>query len=314
MKLNKKKSRASGTEQMIAADRAAILTKTSSFYTREAYKALRTNVNFSLADSEGCRVLLLTSGLQGEGKSITALNLAISLSEDGNRVILLDCDLRRPKLGRLLEISSINGLSDTIIHPEILDEVITHYRTNLDVMLAGHIPPNPSELLGSARMSKLIDTLKQKYDYIILDTPPVNVVTDAAVTSRWADGVLFVVRANQSERGAVTHAVEQLGYAKANLLGFILNGVDAEATGYSKYRYKRYGYGRYGYGKYGYGRYGYSRNGYGQGYGYGSGRGYGYGYGYGYGQGYGYGEPGVPSQEAYNAVADSAAEARNEKQ
>lgn len=306
--MSKKSGKRSGTAQTILAERRNILSGGSSFYTREAYKTLRTNVNFSLADSDGCRVLLLTSALQSEGKSITALNLAISLAEDGNRVILLDCDLRRPKLGRLVDISSMNGLSDTLIHPEILDNVICSYRMNLDVMMAGHIPPNPSELLGSARMGKLIEALKARYDYIILDTPPVNVVTDAAVASRWADGVLFVVRAGQSERGPVTHAVEQLSYAKANLLGFILNGVDAEATGYSKYRYKRYGYHRYGYGKYGYGGKGY-------GYGYGGNGGYGHGYGgYGYGYGYGYGEsPNASRQDAYNAVADSAAEARTGK-
>lgn len=291
----------------ITSERNDILSSTSSFYTREAYKALRTNVNFSLADSEGCRVLLLTSALQSEGKSITTLNLALSLWEDGNRVIILDCDLRRPKLGRLVEMSSANGLSDTLIHPELVDEVIQNYKTNLDIMLAGHIPPNPSELLGSARMGKLIESLKSRYDYILMDSPPINVVTDAAVASRWTDGVLFVVRAGQSERGSVAHAVEQLGYAKANILGFILNGVDAEATSYTKYRYKRYGYHKYGYGKYGYGKYGYGGK-YGD-YGYG----HGYGYDRGYSRGYGYGSSSDTSrQEAYSAVADSAAESRSE--
>lgn len=303
--MSKKSGKRSKTAQTILAERSNILSGSSSFYTREAYKALRTNVNFALADSEGCCTLLVTSALQSEGKSITALNLAISVAEDGNRVLLIDADLRRPKLGRLTEVSSNNGLSDILIHPELLDGAIYPYRMNLDVMLAGRIPPNPSELLGSARMGKLIEALKARYDYIILDTPPVNVVTDAAVASRWVDGVLFVVRAGISERGAVAHAVEQLGYAKANLLGFIFNGVDAEATGYSKYRYKRCGYHRYGYGRYGYS----NKKGYGYGYG-----GYGgYGYGYGSGYGYGYGESPKDSQEAYNAVADSAAEARTGK-
>ena len=297
--MKKKSKKSSQKAQMILAERSGILSSDSGFYIREAYKALRTNVNFSLADSEGCRTLLITSALQSEGKSITALNLAISLAEDGNRVLLMDADLRRPKLGRLIGASSMNGLSDTLIHPELLAEVIYSYRMNLEVMLAGHIPPNPSELLGSVRMGKLIEALRTCYDYIILDTPPVNIVTDSAVASRWADGVLFVVRAGQSERGAVSHAVEQLNYAKANLLGFILNGVDTETTGYSKYHYKRYGYSRYGYHRYGYHRYGYG--GYG---GYGGNRGYGDG-GYGYGA-----SPNASSQEAYNAVADAAAEAR----
>lgn len=152
--MSKKSGKRSKTAQTILAERRNILSGGSSFYTREAYKTLRTNVNFSLADSDGCRVLLLTSALQSEGKSITALNLAISLAEDGNRVLLIDADLRRPKLGRLTEVSSNNGLSDILIHPELLDGAIYPYRMNLDVMLAGRIPPNPSELLGSARMGK----------------------------------------------------------------------------------------------------------------------------------------------------------------
>lgn len=124
--------------------------------------------------------------------------------------------------------------------------------------MSGDIPPNPSELLSSPRMARLLKDMRKKYDVIILDTPPVNMVIDAVVLAPMTDGVLFVVRANHSERGAVIHAVEQLEYAKAKILGFVLNGVDLEKTnyGYDRHRYRRYGrygqYGRYGYG-YGYG-------------------------------------------------------------
>ena len=123
----------------------------------------------------------------------------------------------------------------------------------MHVILAGNIPPNPSELLGSKRMEKLLSEMRNHYDYIILDSPPINMVTDAAILANLTDGVLFVVRNGHAERGSVQHAVEQLEYAHAKILGFVLNGVTSEGHGYGKY--KRYGYKRYSYG-YGYG-YGY---------------------------------------------------------
>ncbi|MBR4875606.1 MAG: CpsD/CapB family tyrosine-protein kinase, partial [Clostridia bacterium] len=203
-----------------------------------------------------------TSSMQSEGKSITATNLAISYAQQGKKVIIIDCDMRRPKLGRLIGVSSAVGLSNTLIQPELQAQAIHKVeKLGIDAILAGDIPPNPSELLGSGKMTRLLENLKGMYDLIILDTPPINMVTDAIVLAPKSDGVLFVVRANQSERGAVAFAVEQTEYAKAKILGFVLNGVDMENTayGYSKYRYKRYHryrkYGRYerGYGGYGYG-------------------------------------------------------------
>ena len=256
-----------GSASLIAEERRFILSPSSSFFIREAYKTLRSNTMFALADQDGCKAVLLTSSLQGEGKSITALNLAISFAEAENRVILIDCDLRRPKIARLLDKSSPVGLSNLLLAPSRLEEAITPSGVDrLDVILSGDIPPNPSELLGSARMTALLEQLRRRYDYIILDTPPVNMVTDAAVLAPRSSGVLFVVRAGRSERGQVLQAVEQLRYAQAKMLGFVLDDISAGGGryGYGKYKYKKYGrYGRYG----GYGRYGY----YG-GYGYGSGR------------------------------------------
>ena len=261
-----------------------LLTENSNFFIREAYKTLRTNVSFALSEAEGCKVIVVTSSMQGEGKSSTAANLAISYAMADSRVLIIDCDLRRPKLSRLIDRKTNAGLSNLLMDFELLPEVIQTGDFPVDVIFSGDIPPNPSELLGSARMVKLLEILKQRYDYIILDTPPINMVTDAVVLGQHTDGVLFVVRANQSERGAVSHAVEQLEYAQIKILGFVLNGVDLEKTnyGYGKYRYKRYKkYGRYGY------------SGYGHGYGYGGG----YGYGYGYGSQPQPGNPGKPEQE-----------------
>ena len=239
-------------------ERKNLLTSHSDFFVREAYKTLRTNVSFSLTSEEKCKVIVVTSSQQGEGKSITAVNLAISYAMTDRKVLIIDCDLRRPKLARLLGMRAPVGLSNLLMDPSLREEALCKTETTgLDVILAGDIPPNPSELLGSVRMQKLLSELKEEYDYIFLDSPPVNLVTDAVVLAPFTDGVLFLVRANKAERGAVAYAVEQLEYAKVKILGFILNGVD-EQTGnmsYGKYRYRRYSH--YGY-----------RSGYGYGYGY----------------------------------------------
>lgn len=247
-------------------ERKNILSAKSGFYLQEAYKALRTNVNFALADQEECKVLMVTSAMQAEGKSITALNLAIALGQTDKRVLLVDCDLRRPKMARLLNINAAVGLSSLLVDISMLNTAVVPSKEHgIDLILAGAIPPNPAELLASAKMQKLLSVMREKYDYVILDSPPVDLVVDAVAMSSMCDGVLFVVRAGQSERGAVIHGMEQLKYAGANVIGFVFNGVTSEtASGYGKYRYRKYArYGHYSkYRRYGY-RYGYSGYGYG---------------------------------------------------
>ena len=262
----KKDQEASHTEARL--ERMLLLTNNSDFYMREAYKMLRTNVTFSIIGEQHCRVIMVTSSLQSEGKSTTAANLAISYAQDSKKVLLIDCDLRRPKQNRLMNVSSSFGLSDYLVSNEPYQKAIQPTNViGLDLLCSGSIPPNPSELLGSARMAKFISQLRQDYDYIILDAPPVNMVTDAVVLSDKSDGVIFVVSAGQSERGPVMHAVEQLQYAHARLLGFVLRGVELEKNRYGYGRYQKYGYRKgYGYSRHGYG-YGYSRHGYGYGYG-----------------------------------------------
>ena len=262
-KKSKKKKTIGKRQTTITEDRKHILTPKSGFYIREAYKALRTNVNFALADTEGCKVILVTSAMQSEGKSLTALNLAISIAQTEAKVLIIDCDLRRPKLHRLLGASANIGLSNLLMDPKKLNvTMLSHEQFGISVLLSGDIPPNPSELLASARMQTLITALRSKFDYIIIDTPPVDMVIDSVVLAPLTDGVLFVVKADRSERGAVLHAMEQMEYAKAKVLGYVFNGMNPESgSGYGKYRYSKYK--RYGYGKYGYGY-----------------KGYGYGYGY----------------------------------
>lgn len=251
--------RKTGAPTLIEEDRRHILSPGSDFYVREAYKTLRTNTMFALAAEDGCKTVMITSSLQGEGKSLTTLNLAISFAEAERRVLLIDCDLRRPKQARLLERCSGAGLSNVLFDPRLLPAaIVSGVRENLDVIFSGDIPPNPSELLGSRRFAALLEKLRESYDYILLDTPPVNIVTDAVVLAPRCDGVIVVVRANRTDRGALTHALEQLEYAQAKLLGVVLDDVAAASGGYGygKYRYKSYGSyaGRHadGYG-YGYG-------------------------------------------------------------
>ena len=278
---NKKKVKRDNltTHDSIAEERKFLIWGNDDFFLREAYKTARTNVMFSLAGKEGCNVIAVTSSLQSEGKSITASNLAMSFADNGSRVLIIDCDLRKPKMGRLLDIKAERGLTDVLINKsELSGSVIrVNEKKGLWALTSGRIPPNPSELLGSESMVMLMNSLKGNYDYIILDTPPVEMVTDAMVLAPIVDGVLFVVRANSRDRRAFAHSIEQLEYANAKILGVIFNGTEQggggygyKRYGYSRYGYRRYGYSRYGYGKYGYGRYGYGKYGYG---------GYGYGYG-----------------------------------
>ncbi len=249
-----------GDAMSVEDKRKFILNDKTGFQVREAYKAFRTNILFSLPD-EGSNKIIITSSLAGEGKSTTCINTAISFAETNKKVIVVDCDLRRPNIANLLDIPLKPGLTNTLIRMNSLDEVIRrNVRPNLDVITAGDIPPNPSELLDSERMKKLMDTLGEQYDYVFLDTPPVLAVTDTAVLTRYCSGVILLAHYNRTDRNAVSAAVEQLMLANAKILGGILNGMESDGESYKYKRYSKYG------GKYGYGS------------------GYGYGYGYGYGE------------------------------
>ncbi len=244
MRDNQKKAGSQAQQiSKIKHDRKFILSKKSSFYQQEAFRSLRTNANFALADVEGSKVITITSAMQGEGKSLTALNLAISLGQTDAKVLLIDGDLRQPKIARLLNLNAPAGLSNLLMDFARLEvAVINSEEYGIDLLLSGDLPPNPAELLSSGRMKKLLSLLREHYDYVIIDTPPVDVVVDAVALSSMCDGVLFVVRSNQSERGAVMHGIEQLQYAGVNVLGFVLNGVTADSAGtYAKYRYGSYG-------------------------------------------------------------------------
>lgn len=196
---------------------------------REAYRTVRANVVFSLPKERGCAVLAVTSALRGEGRSVTTMNLAASLAGTDRRVLVIDCDLRAPGSARLPGREVSAGLSELILDHSLRDSAVIHDETlGVDVMLSGGSSADFSELLGSARMGRLLEELKQDYDYIILDTPPVGLTADGAVLASESDGVVFVVRADRSQREPLVRGVEQLNFAGARILGFVLNGAEPE--------------------------------------------------------------------------------------
>ena len=228
-----------------------LINENTAFNIREAFNTLRTNVVFALAPSGGKR-LMVTSSNPSEGKSTTSVNLGVVLAQNGNKVLLIDGDLRKPKLHQFFEVDYTHGLSRFLVGQESLNEALVHtHIKNLDLIPAGVIPPNPSELLGSNRMKVFLEKVEEYYNYIIVDTPPINVVTDAAVLSKFVSGVLLVVHYGSTNRDDFRRSVNQLKIAGANIIGFSMVAVKSEHKGYYKnYRgYKKSYYSSYGYGR-----------------------------------------------------------------
>ncbi len=206
----------------------------------EAFRSLRTALAFSNGATSG-RVIVVTSSQPLEGKTTTASNLAIALALGGEKVLLVDADLRRPNLHTTLGIDNPIGLSHLLTGQATPRDAIRLTSTpNLWVMTAGQVPPNPSELLASERMRKLLDPVHGWFDWVIVDTPPVLAVTDAVILAPLAAGVAFVIRSEMTPRRHVRRALETLMTGQPKLHGVVLNGVDLERN---KYYYSRY----YGY-------------------------------------------------------------------
>ncbi len=229
----------------------AILTPDSPFAYKEAYKLMRTNLNFMTASINTCKRIVVTSSTPNEGKSVYAINLAISLAENGSRVLLIDCDLRKPALHRYLRVKEnyVRGLSTVLSGAESLSDcVFFHPKHNFSFILAGTIPPNPSEMLGSNNMKELLESLESSFDYIILDAPPAGMVADPLVLSKFVDGVVLVVRQGVTHRNQVRSVKQSLLDVNANILGVVLNRCDIRDVR-DRYSYHRYGYSYvYGYG------------------------------------------------------------------
>lgn len=237
---NRKKSR----DQLTPEESRRTLGENLSFGAAEAYKLLRTNLEFSTPDESGCRVIGVTSSMKGEGKSTTAINIAYTMAQAGNKVLLLEADMRLPTLARRLRVRPKPGLSNLLVGKCSGNDVLqkSGLISNLWVTTAGDIPPNPAELLGSEPMAVTIKTMTDFFDVIIIDLPPVTAVSDAAIVSKLVNGMIIVVRQDYCDRGSLDETVRQLRFVDSKILGFVMTGSDLQ-----KKNYKRYGksYGDY---------------------------------------------------------------------
>lgn len=200
----------------------------------EAYRSLRSNVEYSSFDDE-YRAIVVTSSVPGEGKSTTSGNLALSLAQSGNKVLLVDCDMRKPSIHKKFKISNMSGTAELLLRKESFEDVANCYNENLTIITAGKIPPNPSEMLSSRAMTAFIKEMKNEFKYIILDTPPLQAVTDAQVLSTKVDGVLLVVRAGSTKRDAVLNSIDLIKKVQGKVIGTVLNGVENKKNSYYYY-------------------------------------------------------------------------------
>lgn len=196
----------------------------------EAYRQLRTNIQFSSLDKP-LKSLLVTSTSPEEGKSTTLANLAITIAQTGSKVILADCDLRRPSIHSIFGLSNSTGLTSLVLDSSSRRVPLQESGIdNLSVLPSGPLPPNPSELLGSKRMGEVIDLLEAEADLVLFDSPPVIAVTDAAILATRVDGVLLVVNAGKTKRELAKKAKALLEKVNANLLGVVLNNVKFDSS------------------------------------------------------------------------------------
>ncbi len=248
----KKKSEDKKTSAFSRNDIKKMLSPESPFVVKEAYSSIRTNLMFT-QKGESCPIFVVTSPTANNGKTINSINLAISFAQMGKRTLLIDADMRNPTVHRMFSVPVKNGLSEILAG---LTDNITVSKTeieNLSLLTSGKIPPNPAELLASPRMDKLLSFVKEHYDCVFIDTPPVNLVTDATVFAQKSTGYILIVKANVSDNSDVKTALSNIESIDGNVLGVILNDISTSRHKYySYYRKYDYKYGGYSYG-YGYG-------------------------------------------------------------
>jgi capsular exopolysaccharide synthesis family protein len=240
MELKMRESRKKGTHSL------QLLSKDAPFQFAEAYKSLRTNLQFASINKQYHKILV-TSSIPGEGKSTVAINLAIAFADAGSSVLLIYTDLRKPTIDKYLQLSDFKSKGVTTLLAGIykIDQCISFINDKgISVITSGPIPPNPAELLGSKKMEELVANLSEKFDYIIFDTPPISIVTDAALISKLADGVLFVIKQNYTSIESAALARKNLDNVGANIIGSVLNAavLDKSRDSYASYRYKKTNY------------------------------------------------------------------------
>ena len=203
----------------------------------EQYRAIRTNIEYSNVD-QNTKTILVTSSDKNEGKTTTVSNLAVSFANLNKKVLLIDCDLRNASIHKMFRLNNIYGLTDILAKDRAVDKCIQETELkNLYVLTAGAIPPNPAEILSSEKMKNLIEDLKNIYDYIFIDTPPIGLVTDAGVLSSFIDGVVLVVKSESVEKKYLEETKKKLDAVDARILGAILNSYKSEQKDYNYYSY-----------------------------------------------------------------------------
>ena len=232
-----------------------IINESTPFDVIEAYKATRTNIMFSLNSEKGCKKIIISSATSGEGKSTTCINIAKTFAETGAKVLLMDADLRAPRVHKYLKIPNEKGLSNVLAGFDALEDcIIRNPDFNFDCLTSGALPPNPVELISSKAMQELFEEFDKRYDYIFIDTPPVTIVTEAVLLSKYATGVIIVTRQKYTMFKLVDRAINSLKFADARIIGFILNDADDRYIygSYKSGRTRRLSRSRYRYGRYGY--------------------------------------------------------------
>ena len=205
-----------------------VLCEETPFLAKEAYKALRTNVMFSLPGG-GCKCVGITSAVPSEGKSTTAINLSISLAQIGKRVLLVDADMRIPSVAGRVKIKGAPGLSDFLVGEAKIEDAVRNVDEHkIHVLPAGKIPPEPTGLLEAKQLEHLFSAVRQIYDFVIVDLPPVNSVPDAVILARYMDGYLMTVREKVTKHKEIVEALKQLKIANANIIGFVANCGDQD--------------------------------------------------------------------------------------
>ncbi|MBO7519707.1 MAG: CpsD/CapB family tyrosine-protein kinase, partial [Clostridia bacterium] len=196
----------------------------------ESYKAIRTNLSFLLASAKS-NVVVITSPNSGEGKSTTAANMAIAFSQLGERVLLIDADMRRASLHKKLKTDNGDGLSNILAGMAKIDDCIKQVNENFYFLPSGRIPPNPSELLGSSEFEALIKKVSPAYGCIIIDTPPINIVSDTLVVAPHTAGIVMVVRDGITQNDDIKHVIDSAKFANIKILGAVINGIKQSAVG-----------------------------------------------------------------------------------
>jgi capsular exopolysaccharide synthesis family protein len=223
-----------------------LINKDSRSNIAESFRAMRANLQYLTPNANGAKTILVTSQNAGEGKTFTSINLAAILAKAEKKVLLLELDLHKPKVQKTLKMVSDKGISSIVIGAETIENCIKPTEVeNLNVLLSGPVPPNPSEMILSDRLTDIMNYAKINFDYVIIDTPPVSLISDALVLMKFSDINLFVINTKFPSKASLSNAYEIAQLNKESNFAFILNGVKRK---YSKYYYNKYSYG-YGYGQ-----------------------------------------------------------------